>query len=406
MADLFDNIKEWLLDQALGENDISTIVQEMAERLQNGGIPISRISMGRPALHPVIALIDMQWNSDTGRVTIDTVARKTITPEWLDTVKNSPFGEMTGGQKTRIVADLRNPEDVKRYDIFKRFADEGLTGYVAYFRSFGREQDIWSSMEMYLRGAAVSFSTKRFSGFSAADIEGLERLVSALCICARVDGDRFLAHEVLQAYLGRISSKQVLSGRVSRGDGNEIDCAILYSDLCGSVALSQQLDTSAYLDTVNAYFDCTINAVTDHGGEVLKLIGDGVLAIFPFEANERPRDSMCAAALASAKEAFMRAKHLNVSRTQAGLPEIDFGVALHVGKVIYGNVGTEKRIDFTATGPAVGMAARVEALTRDVGHPLLATQDFADLCPEPGIEVGDKTLKDFKAPVTLLRYEV
>lgn len=405
MPDLFDNINEWLLNQALGEDDISDTLHGLAQRLQDGGIPIARISMGRPVLHPVIGLIDMEWSSETGRVQLNTVPRRAITPEWMENVKRNPFAVLASDRETHIVADLKDPEVVGRYGMFERLASEGFTGYVAYIRRFGLIQTMFSEYDAQLAGAIVSFATKRFSGFNQADVEGLERLVSALCVCARVSNDRFLAKEILEAYLGRISSQQVLSGQVERGAGRQIDCAILYSDLCGSVALSQQLDTAAYLDTVNAYYDCTINAITDHGGEVLKLIGDGVLAIFPFDDKTRPRENMCAAALASAREAMMRAIHVNQARAPDDLPAIKFGIALHVGQVIYGNVGTEKRLDFTATGPAVGLAARVEALTRTLDEPLLATKEFADCCPAKSIEASVQTIEGFHDVVKLLKFE-
>ena len=149
-----------------------------------------------------------------------------------------------------------------------------------------------------------------------------------------------------------------------------------------------------------------MNAVSDHGGEVLKLIGDGVLAIFPFDDKSRPRENMSAAALASARDAFARATYVNKSRSRDELPDLKFGVALHVGEVIYGNVGTEKRLDFPATGPGVGLAARIEALTRVLDTPLLATKDFADCCPDVSISEPAQLIKDFADPVELVRFAV
>ncbi|MGJ8617500.1 MAG: adenylate/guanylate cyclase domain-containing protein [Sulfitobacter sp.] len=221
-----------------------------------------------------------------------------------------------------------------------------------------------------------------------------------------MDNDQFLTSAILETYLGRISGQQVLEGHIERGDGQQIDCAIFYSDLRGSVALSQHLDTQQYLDAVNAFFDCTANAVTKHGGEVLKFIGDGVLAIFPTNDASCSRANICAAALASAREAFARADHTNRKRQSDGLPALQFGIALHVGSVIYGNVGTTKRLDFTATGPAVGMAARVEQLTRSVDASLLATADFAAHVSEEGIALPPQTLRGFPDDVSLVSYPV
>ena len=177
MPDLFDNITDWLLNQALGDDDISVTLGGLAKRLQDGGIPIARISMGRSVLHPVIALINLEWSSDTGHVQLQTVSRKSVTPELLE---GTPFGDMAFDRLDRIVADLKDPDDVNRYDMFQKFANDGLTGYVAFVRHFGREQTIFSAIAEKFRGANVSFATRRFAGFSQSDIDGLEPLVSAL----------------------------------------------------------------------------------------------------------------------------------------------------------------------------------------------------------------------------------
>jgi adenylate cyclase len=402
MSDLFDTITQWLLAQALSEKDMVATLSGMGARLVEGGVPVSRIGMGRPVMHPTIGMMDMQWSSDTGRVQSQEVARSAMTKEMLS---NNPFGDLISGECDRIHADLRDPDEIARYSIFQQFADSGVTGYLAFSRGFGQQQSAFLRIVDGSFGAALSFSTKRFSGFSLEQLDGLERLVPAFCVCSRVDSDRRLASDVLEAYLGRISGKKVLAGQVVLGDGEQIDCAIFYSDLRASIALSQSLDIQTYLDTVNAYFACTATAVAEHGGEVLKFIGDGVLAIFPFDDETRPRQNMCDAALASAQEAFARAANANTSRDAQGLPALEFGIALHVGKVIYGNVGTQKRLDFTATGPAVGLAARIEGLTRHLDKPLLATQAFADLCATKGLALPAQSVRGFDAPVEIVGYD-
>lgn len=401
MADLFDTTIDWLLDQALSDDDFSTTVQGLANRLVDGGVSVARISVGRSILHPVIGLLDMQWDRNTGQVTSQSVSRAFVRSE-LDT--NNPFADLATGKITTISADLRDPAEAARYDIFGQLAAQGVTGYVAFARNFGHKQNLYSQLSEHFRGASVSFATKRFSGFSASDLEGLERMIPALCVCARVDIDRFMANEVLETYLGRISGNRVLTGQIDRSDLQQIACALFYSDMHGSLALSQQLDAQNYIDTVNAYFDCTANAVIDHGGEVLKFIGDGILAIFPIESGIRPRANMCNAALAAAREAFARADHTNGLRAETGLPQVNFGIALHMGKVIYGNVGIEKRLDFTATGPEVGLAARIEGLTRTLKSPILASDVFAAQLTEQGLARPDQHLRSFEHPATLISY--
>ncbi len=144
----------------------------------------------------------------------------------------------------------------------------------------------------------------------------------------------------MEAHLGRISGRSILSGQLSRGDVREIDCALLYSDMHGSTALSQRLSPSKYVAAVNRYFDCVAGAVHDHGGEVLKFVGDGLLAIFPFDGRRRLPEDVCEAALSVAREAFQRREEILTK------DRMDFGIGLHMGAAVYGNVGTERRLDF------------------------------------------------------------
>ena len=311
MADLFDTIADWLLAQALSDDPFDVTLQGLAARLLDGGVPVARISIGRSILHPVIGLIDMQWERDTGRVAVQSVARSFVRD---GLVWDNPFADLATGKCAVIHADLTNPEEVARYRIFEELARKGMTGYVAFSRRSGALQALFEGIAQGFRGASLSFATTRFSGFSAADLAGLERILSALCVCIRVDNERFLASETLEAYLGRISGKRVLTGQVERGDGQQIDCAIFYSDLRRSADLSQTMDTQTYLDSLNAYFDCTATAV--------------------------------------------------------------------------------------------GMAARVEGLTRTLDRPLLATDDFASLCAEAGQPMPPQGVKGFSKQIALVSYLV
>ncbi len=401
MPDLFDGIADWLLSRGLQDERLTDTIAELGQRLIDGGVPVCRINIGRSMLHPVIGLVNLKWEAGSDRVTTDTFARKTIN---RDVLSGDPFSDLFRGRTDRIVADLRQPQDVARYRLFSEFAQAGLTGYVAFGRKFGRKAAYLERISEDFRGAALSFATRRFSGFSQSDLDGLERLMTPLCLCLLIATERQLASELLEAYLGRIPGKQVLTGQSARGDGGVIDCVLLMSDLRNSVALSQALEADAYLATLNAYFDCTAQAVLDHGGEVLKYIGDGILAIFPVDAPARPPEAMGAAALSAAREAFARADHGNGRRVGDGLPAIDFGVALHVGRVIFGNVGTEKRLDFTATGAAVGLVSRCEAMTRELGRRLIATGAFTAICPEPAQPLGAHAIRGFAAPVALSWY--
>ena len=186
-----------------------------------------------------------------------------------------------------------------------------------------------------------------------------------------------LTRALVDTYLGGYSGKQILDGLVTRGDGGMIDCVLFYCDLRNSTKLSEQLQLSDYLELINTYFECTAGAVIDHGGEVLKFVGDAVMAIFPIDTEKRPTVDMCRAAMNSVAEAFDRAQKHNLAKSD-DYPEIDFGVSLHVGQAMYGNVGIDRRLDFTVIGPAVNKVARLEGLCKQLNTRLVISDSFKD----------------------------
>ncbi len=202
-----------------------------------------------------------------------------------------------------------------------------------------------------------------------------------LMAALRIVTENFFVSEVMEAYLGRRPGRAVLSGQIARGDLQRIDCALFYSDMRRSTELSQQLSPEDYVAAVNRYFSVA-GAVLEYGGEVLKFIGDGLLAIFPFDGARRSPEDMCAAALSAAREAFQRRDEIVENDA------VDFGIALHTGEVIFGNVGTEKRLDFTVIGAAVAKVSRVEDMTKNLGFSLLATGAFSAPVPEPATKMG------------------
>jgi adenylate cyclase len=162
-----------------------------------------------------------------------------------------------------------------------------------------------------------------------------------------------------------------LCGHVQRGHGHRIHAMILYSDMRDSTALAASASLETYLSTLNSYFDCVVDAVDAQSGEVLKFTGDGVLAMFPFEEGTQAGTDACALALAAARDALGRLGNVNARRAAAGESKIRCGIALHAGDVMYGNVGSARRLDFTATGPAVNEVCRLEAQCKTLAVPLV-----------------------------------
>lgn len=410
-------LANWLLMRAIADADLGDTVRGLARKLAQAGIPVDRLAIGRSFLHPHIGLLDLIWDIDSDRVEINAVPRNVVT---ADTFRHSPFGKFTvelgrdplvrrklelalQGEGSvedlpTISADLRDPDMRAQYPIFQTLFGRGLKGYFSFAFAFSMPTFRFEDGYKFAPGASVSFATRRNSGFSKDDESALLSLALPLVVCLRVTTERFLARELLGTYLGRNSGEEVLTGQIARGHVREIDCVLFYSDLRDSTSLSQRIEPRAYLDLLNRYFDCVAGAVLDQGGEVLKFIGDGILAIFPIGRD--PDGAMCAAALEAARVARRRS-----DAGEAPVP-FEFGIGLDVGQVFYGNVGTQTRLDFTVTGAAVARVSRLESLTRALGRPILATSAFAEHCAEPAQSLPPQTLRGFSESVGIVAYAV
>ncbi|MEM6460423.1 MAG: adenylate/guanylate cyclase domain-containing protein [Pseudomonadota bacterium] len=421
MADVFDRVADWLQKLAFFDADLGGLVEHLSHRLIDGGVPVARVSLGRLLMHPVIGLVDATWDASNDRIDWTVLPRSSVTDDIFD---KAPFGENTKMANAivnnlsheeiwdladaladdsmalpRTRADLTDPSIREKYPIYGKLAASGVTDYVVFSAPFGKRTITFDGGTEWPPGASVSFATKRRSGFTEREIDGLTRLATPLFGTARVFTEQFLAAELLEAYLGRISGRSVLSGQISRGDVREIDCALLLSDMHGSTALSQRLSSQDYVAAVNRYFDCVAGAVHDHGGEVLKFMGDGLPAIFPFDGRRRLPEDMCEAALSAAREAFQRREEVSPKS------RMDFGIGLHMGAAVYGNVGTERRLDFTVMGTSVAKVSRLEDLTRSLDAPLLATGEFANLVSEEARRLGTQNLRGFNEDVEVFSFE-
>ena len=209
-------------------------------------------------------------------------------------------------------------------------------------------------------------------------------------------GARATLAALLDAYLGRRGAAQVLAGRSRRETGETIRAVLLVADLRGFTELSESMAPEAVVAVLDAWFDRIAGAVHAFGGEVLKFIGDGVLAIFPI--GERPASASCDAALSAVVAAQAGMTHLNRARDRQGLPPLHFGLALHLGEMLWGNVGTADRLDFTAIGPAVNLVSRLEGLCRPLGRTVLISGAVAAETTTPLIPLGEHLLRGIAAP--------
>jgi len=208
---------------------------------------------------------------------------------------------------------------------------------------------------------------------------------------AEIRALRRMASTLLDTYIGHDAGERVLAGRIRRGDIEEIHAAIWLSDMRGFTALADRLPPRVMIDLLNRYFDCQVPVILEHGAEVLKFMGDGLLAIFSIAGNEA---EVCNRALAAAREAQQNIAAL----ANSDMPGLRFGLALHIGDVLYGNIGSGNRLDFTCIGPAVNCAARIEKLTSQLGREILASSEFACHCPGEFAPLGEFNLAGVSTP--------
>jgi len=376
-------LSDWLLEEARLERDSGAHDLAVVERLLAAGLPLVRVTTGVPSLHPQVNSFSFLWHRDQG----STVREFSATDWQRPGITQSPIVKAydTGAdQRHRLY--LPPPPD--EYSLLTDFRAEGLTDYLVLALPFSD-----GSFK------AVSFATDRATGFSDAEIALLEGLRPALAASLETQYLRRQLATLMDTYVGPAAGNRVLSGDIRRGTGETIQAVIWFCDIRGFTSLSEALPAQSLIDMLNHYFEAVTDAVEAEGGETLKFIGDAVLAIFRLESEND--GSAANSALVAARAALEALSRTNLIRSDAGLPPIECGIALHPGAVVYGNIGGRSRLDFTVIGPAVNKASRIEAMTRQLGHNLLVSEDFARLSDTSFKDLGRFELKGLEGSHTL-----
>jgi adenylate cyclase len=351
-------IVDWLIDGARSAPLAQEVLTELCERLVAAGLPLWRAMVFVRTLHPEVVGRRFIWRPDTGTIVtdggFDLLER--------DVFRNSPmvYVSETGAALRRRIEDAGCPMD---FPVLYDLRDEGVTDYVV-------------SPLHFTDGTfhSASWATRRPGGFAAAELALIDSIVGPLTRVAEIRAYFRVAGNLLATYVGKNAGERVLAGRIRRGDTEQIHAAIWLSDMRGFTRLADRLPAQALVDLLNRYFDCQVPAIAEHGGEVLKYIGDGLLAIFPIGA-AADAGKICASAFAAALAARANVKALRAAEGDG--EAVRFGLALHVGDVMYGNIGSGNRLDFTCIGPAVNLAARLEKIAGRLGRTVLASQEFA-----------------------------
>ena len=367
---------DWLLTEARTINETAALDLAIVDRLKLAGIPLKRYTTGVPSLHPQVNSFSTLWEEDKGLTFRQYSGNR---PRQLI---NSPiFIAYDKGESTRC--PMTGAPDEDQFDIVRDLRAEGYTDYLVLALPFSDGSH-----------KAASFATDRQDGFTQSDVDFLHAIRYALAAVIETRYLRHMAKTLMETYVGPVAGSRVLNGNIKRGSGETIRAAIWFCDLKGFTTLSDHLDSEIIIDMLNGYFDAVTTAIEDHNGEILKFIGDAVLAIFQ-PATERPQADRDAAtrALAAARQAVGDLQKYNAEdRIEAG-PLIEAGIALHFGDVYYGNVGGKNRLDFTVIGPNVNLASRIEGLTRQTKTPILVSDDFQRIQGGPFECLGAFTLK-------------
>ena len=395
LAGLEAEITRWLVRAGLAAADEALVLDELCARLVAGGVPLWRVATGAELLHPLIDARGCRWLRGQGIVKED-YARDggdyQNEEDWL----KSPFYVLAnapgdGELRRRLDGGYRRGE----FPLLDRFQDEGSTDYLALAISYGGRLR-FGEME----GMLCSFQTDRPGGFAEPELELLRRVAAVLALTVKSIMAVETAGTLVATYLGEDAGRRVMAGAIARGVPETVRAVLWYSDLEGFTRIADHAPAGELIGLLNDYAEAVVGSIHAHGGQVLKFMGDGILGMFRLADGTMP----CSRALDAASSAIAATERLSAERLAAGRPATGMHVALHVGDVLYGNIGSRDRLDFTVVGPAVNEAARIEALCRSLEQQVIVSAAFAaDAGPARDrlVSLGRYALKGVRRPEEL-----
>jgi adenylate cyclase len=286
------------------------------------------------------------------------------------------------------------------FDVLKELAGQGFTDYLMTASNIRIAQ--FAEYEGGKTGIMASWTTRRAGGFTDPDLEALSRIQTVFAVACRAAIEKRVTVNLATAYLGPTAGGRALAGDIRRGDGERISAVVWFSDMRGSTRLSDEMAPDDYLALLNKYFECTAAAVIAHGGEILNFIGDGVLGVFPISGPDGAGDAV-ARATAAVDDALRLQGAVIEAGTPAGAP-LEFGIGLDIGELMFGNIGVPDRLAFSGIGRVVNGTQRIEAATKEMGFPVLATSAVAQLMPESWSPAGTRCLADFQRELELFTF--
>jgi class 3 adenylate cyclase/uncharacterized protein (DUF427 family) len=390
-ASHFDNpLMSWLMTDAPSCPDPSVLTRQLSVHMIEAGIPLWRLNVIIRTLHPQLMALSYRWWRKSEELEEAFIPYEALQhPRFLDSPL-VPIFDGAGGIRRRL--DVSGVE--LDFPIIRDLHAEGATDYVAMPMTFSDGQI-----------NALTLASDRRGGFSTRDLGHVYEILAVLGRLYEVHAMRYRATTLLDTYLGRHAGERVLNGLIKRGDGENIEAVIWFCDLRESTPLARSMPREDFLRLLDRFFDCMAGAVLDHGGQVLRYIGDAALAIFPI--GESAGDAAMSAeqarerALEAAVAACERMQGINEARRAKGRTPLGYGIGLHQGEVTYGNIGAQNRLEFTVIGDAANRAARIESMCKVLDHPVIVSAAIARGAPQRFESMGRHELRGVDEPVEL-----
>jgi adenylate cyclase len=371
---------DWLMDGARSAPTPKALMAQTCERLVAAGLPLSRGAAFVRSLHPDIFGRYFVWRPEAGVVVNEANFDLPESPQFTQ----SPLAILyESGHEVRYRLD--DPE-TQRFPFFDDMRKEGVTDYIALPLHF-TDGSIHSS----------SWTTKAAGGFTDEQLDALRKVARPFARLGEIFQLRRNAATLLDTYVGNRAGERILAGQIRRGHAETMQAAIWLSDLRGFTALSDRLASEIVVDILNQYFDCQVPAIRKHGGEILKFMGDGLLAVFPIVKDGGNLGEVCGHVLEAVREARLNVDAMQYPSGEA-IERFRFGVALHIGGILFGNIGGTSRLDFTCIGPAVNLAARLEKIAGRLNRTVVASAAFADVLASGWTDLGEFPIAGFSKP--------
>ena len=388
-------IADWIVAAGLAGESEAALLDGFCRRALAAGLPIALAGVIIDTLHPTYEGRAFRWRRDDAGE-----------PELLEYGPTNEGEAAAAWQASPFYRLLQSGDSVLRHRLSGddpnstaglRVEARGMTEYVVVINRFAREGAIGEMDCVY-----SYWITDRPDGFADGDVERLVALLPALALAVKCASLTRIAGTLVETYLGRDPGRRVLAGRIGRGAAEPIHAVLWYSDLHDFTRIADTSPPRHLLALLNDYAEAVISAIHDHDGDVLKLIGDGVLAIFSYDGDPA---AACASAIAAERALRQRVNALNKKRAVKGLPATEVYLALHIGEVFYGNIGSRERLDFTVIGPAVNEVARIAAMCRSADRDVLLSADFAAALAVavaiPPVSIGRYALRGVARPQEL-----